>query len=325
MILLFGMITSTLPMQIPSEQSALWQRATLEGLLVDAGLDEISGLAKSSHGPYLWAHNDSGDGAYLMLLDLHGALRARVALTMKEPYDNEDITIGPCSPAEREVNRRCIFLGDIGDNRHVRDVILIHQFEEPALPATPDDTTTYPTTLSPRQSIALTYPGGEAHDAEALMSDPRTGSLYLLTKPRSAAATLYKVPDAAFTAARGTLHELEPVSTAWIEHDNHSGRLVTAGEFSADGRCLLLRTYLEVLTYCKRAASDSWRGLLEEREPDRFTPPAMLQGESLAIDHSDHRIWLTSERRFSPIVSMRPLPSFRPSTGEDSTQKRRNR
>lgn len=312
MILLFGMITSTLPMQIPSDQSALWQRATLEGLLVDAGLDEVSGLAKSTHGPYLWAHNDSGDAARLMLLDLHGALLANVRLAMKEPYDTEDITIGPCAPTSLE--SRCLFLGDIGDNRHVRERILVHQFGEPKLPETLDDANTYPDTITPIRSIALVYPEGEAHDAEALMSDPRTGSLYLMTKPRAAAATLYKIPDEALLDAPKvqTTYTLEPISTAWMKHDSHSGRLVTAGEFSSDGRCLLLRTYLEVLTYCKPLATDPWRGILEEVEPDRFTPPAMLQGESLAIDHTDHRIWLTSERRFSPMISMRPAPTFEP-------------
>ncbi len=295
LMLLAGLLMSTLSMHMPDASSMYWQGGSqITGMLTDEALDEVSGLAASKDSDFLWAHNDSGDRARLFVLAADGGLHHTVRIEGIDLFDAEDLTRGPCVPGSPKT---CLFLGDMGDNRHIRDAIVIYRIEEPSLEQH------MPDSVSIDHAIWLTHPDGKPMDAEALMSDPNTGELYIFEKSRTGESRLLKVPARALTqkSSGRKPFELEVVATTSITHTNRSGRLVTSGTFSPEGRCLVLRTYLEVLTYCKPDPESTWQEALS-RQPDRFVPPGMIQSEAIAFDSTGERLWVTSERRFSPLV-----------------------
>ena len=72
---------------------------------------------------------------------------------------------------------QCPQIGDIGDNNAVRENgLLVHRVLEPQ-PTDQAEVTTEPPT-----SFRLRYPDGPG-DAETLLVHPRTGRLYVVTKP----------------------------------------------------------------------------------------------------------------------------------------------
>ena len=150
----------------------------------DPRIAESSGLATSSSGDLVYTHNDSGDSARLFAVGLDGVTRTTYVLPGVEPRDWEDMARGP-----DESGRSCLWIGDIGDNGARRDNgVLVHRVLEPQAPAATQVTTEKPT------SFRLRYPDGP-QDAETLLVHPRTGRLYLVTKPLAGAARVYAAPQ----------------------------------------------------------------------------------------------------------------------------------
>ncbi len=115
------------------------------------------------------------------------ALRARRllvrphAITGAEAVDWEDIATGP-APGGGAL----LYLADIGDNARARE-------RDRRLPrARAAAGRVAPS--APAERLRLRYPDG-AHDAEALLVDPRTGTLVIVTKDLSAGRA-YSAPPA---------------------------------------------------------------------------------------------------------------------------------
>src|SRR5579871_1516352 len=86
--------------------------AMTTGKITDAGLEEASGIAASTHYPnMLWTHNDSGNPNDIFLIDSTGTIRGRWFISNGSNRDWEDICIGPGPVA----GVHYIYLGDIGD------------------------------------------------------------------------------------------------------------------------------------------------------------------------------------------------------------------
>src|SRR5207253_9167493 len=79
---------------------------------------------------------------------------------------------------------RCVYVSDTGDNNAVRASVTIYEVTEPTAPIGGD-------VVSRRYDF--TYPDGP-HDVEALVSDPRDGALYGITKVLNARARPYSFP-----------------------------------------------------------------------------------------------------------------------------------
>ena len=125
---------------------------------------ELSGLVRSSDGGF-WAHNDSGDAPRILALANDGALRREVAVAGAEHVDWEDIAI----------RGRTLYIGDIGDNLAQRPEIAVYRMPE---------------TSTVAEKITLRYPDGP-HDAEALLVDPRDGTIVIVTKNFTGPAGVY--------------------------------------------------------------------------------------------------------------------------------------
>ena len=98
-----------------------------------------------------------------------GRLLREVTLQGAEAVDWEDIAI----------RGRTLYVGDIGDNAAQRPDIAVYRFGAAGAPRAVRE-----------RKLALRYPDG-AHDAEALLVDPRTGSLAIVTKDFGGVAGVY--------------------------------------------------------------------------------------------------------------------------------------
>lgn len=230
-----------------------------------AALTELSGLVRTRTGTF-WTHNDSGDSARVFELGKDGALRREVQLSGVEAVDWEDIAL----------RGRTLYVGDIGDNLGQRASIAVYRF---AIPQGATATAT---------KVELRYPD-RAHDAEALLVDPRTGQLAIVTKNLGGAADVY-------TATRaGAL-----VKAATVELG--LGQAVTAGDVSADGRTIVLRTYDSAYVWRKPRAQSLATAL--GREPDCTAGADLLdegQGETLALSR-DGRAFYTLPEGARPVL-----------------------
>lgn len=284
------------------------------GDLIGSGIDESSGLAVSRrHEGVLWTHNDSGDGPWIMAISASGALRARVRLEGVSAVDFEDMAWGPCTSRTGPPEGSCLYIGDIGDNRHRRRHVHIYQVREPDLP--PHRAGDTPTTLTARPERAwhVRYPDGP-HDAESLLVHPRTGHIWLVRKARKGRSLAFEAPlDAEATTSRapGLMRPLGALDPGRLDL---SGRLFTGGDIAPDGRCLAMRTYQEVLLWCAPADDPSRLGEVFSAQPptDRARPPIMLQAESIAFSPSGDTLWMTTERTLAPILRARVLPPAAP-------------
>jgi hypothetical protein len=239
---------------------------------------ETSGIAISSFdASVLWTHNDRNNTPELFAVDGEGRLAARRTVAGAKLVDWEDMDRAACDAGS------CLYIGDIGDNSGNRDSITIYEVTEPGLGRGVTD--------SARAFVAR-YPDGP-QDAESLFVT-ETGDIYIITKGRHAAVTLYRLPH----AARGRVTTLEHVVE--IAPQPHNRRdWVTGATLSPDGAWVLMRTYRTLFFLPARALLAG-----DIVEPLRYdlTPLGERQGEAVAMA-ADGTVWLTSEaenRRLLP-------------------------
>ena len=243
--------------------------------LTDPRITESSGLAASrAHRHTVWTVNDSGDSARVFAVDTRTGDTVGVHTFDAPVQDVEALAIGPDGR---------MFVGDIGDNDESRPLVRVFWFDEPPLGQT----------RGSWASWEFAYPDGP-HDAEALLVDPRSGRLSIVTKDEPGA--VYAAPD---RPSRSGVNRLTRVATA--------PPVVTDGVVLADGR-VALRGYLRLGLY----AADTWE-LLSERPL-----PLQPQGETIAAAPGGESVFVGSEGVGS-VVQRVPLslPTGTPTAGGD--------
>ncbi|MDA0167977.1 hypothetical protein OJ998_02675 [Solirubrobacter taibaiensis] len=258
------------PTHTPTAESArvapLCERADREelGRVENPAITELSGLARTKEGRF-WTHNDSGDGPRVFELDTTGAFLREVAVQGAEAYDWEDIAI----------RGNTLYAADIGDNLGQRESVQVYRFKLPEGP------TAQATTLTLRYE-------DRPHNAEALLVDPRNGELAIVTKDFSGVAEV-------FTARRsGTLRKVAELNLGL-------GQAITAGDVSADGTTIVLRSYGSAFVW-ERAESESLATALK-RAPCIVKANLIEegQGETLALS-PDGRAFYTIPEGANPVL-----------------------
>lgn len=270
--------TSGAPGSTPTSFCARVRPGRVAGTVADAGLDEISGLVASrAHGDILWANEDSGSGPDLVALDPSGAARGRYRVEDAGFVDWEDIAVGPGPDGDRSY----LYVGDIGDNASARPEVTVYRVPEPE--AAPDGTGG---SLGAAEAFRLTYPGGP-QDAEALLVEPRTGELVIVTKQLSGRSTVLSVPTDRLgpgsVTAMTRVGEIEiPGPRVTVENAaSLPGTLVTGADVAPDGRTVLLRTYGSVLAYDRPEGTPLGEALLGP--PCFARQTSEHQGEAVAF------------------------------------------
>jgi len=159
-----------------SEAAPTFTGPATNGTINIPGLSEASGIVAShNNDSVLWTHNDSGHPAEADAIDTQGRLLGTYGIPGNT--DNEDIAIGP-GPV---TNISYLYIGDIGDNGLTRAHIKVYQIPEPAVYARDFANPVTATSIKGARTITLTYPD-QTNNAEAMLVDPQTGDLWILTK-----------------------------------------------------------------------------------------------------------------------------------------------
>lgn len=275
--------------------------AAVAGEVGEPALVEVSGLAASrAHDGVLWAHNDSGDQPRVFALEEDGAPLGAYAVEGAENVDWEDIAIGPGPDGGS-----ALYLGDIGQNGGFRDPVTVYRVPEPD--AVPDGTGG---TLTGAEALDLAYPSGSV-DAEALLVDPVTGDLIVVTKVIEGTSTILRaaaddlVPGAPIPMEEaGTVTVTDPGP---VDGATFPGTLVTGADISGDGSIVVLRTYKEVLAYARPEGSTVAEALAGE--PCAVPVPGEPQGEAVAVTAATDALITISE--LGPGPTGDPLPVHR--------------
>ena len=262
-------------------------RARTTGRVSAPVASELSGLVLSrSQRGVLWTHNDSGDSARLLAVSPRGRLLANLRVPGAEHVDWEAVATGPAAGP-----RDAIYIGDIGDNAAERSTVVVYRVAEPGLARGA------PGATASARRLTLRYPDG-AHDAEALLVDPSTGALVVVTKDFGGAAGVY-VAARPSPAAVTTMRRAGTVRLG-------GGQAVTAGDASANGRVIVLRSYDAAFAWTRRRGQTIASAMRRRRCRARAGLLAEGQGEALALTRDGRAFFTVPEgrrpalRRYAP-------------------------
>ena len=247
------------------------------GVISSRALAEVSGLvaSRSLRGGW-WAVNDSGNPPLLHAVDARGRLVASLQVGGATNRDWEDLAAGP-GPGGR-----FLYIGDIGDNDRVRDDLVVYRVREPAL--------AHGRNVRAR-AFPFRYPDGR-FDAEALLVDPVSGHIYLITK--GARARVYRFPLPLRPGRRVVLERVRGNGASQIA----ALELTTGAAISPDGSRIALRNYW--------VAYELRRGRGRPFE-SRFTTITQVnlrpepQGEAISYTRDGGALVTTSEQPPAPI------------------------
>lgn len=136
----------------------------------DPRLRELSGLASSlAHPGIVYAHNDSGDIARVFAIDEKTcSIKTEIRLRGVTATDFEAISVGRSSSGTPVV-----WVGDTGDNGHVRKNVTLYSFAEPAELVDQDVAVS---------SVSVTYADGPRDCESLLVSQVPGGPMWLVSK-----------------------------------------------------------------------------------------------------------------------------------------------
>ncbi len=251
------------------------------GALDDDALDEASGLVVSRAQPgVLWAHNDSGDSARLFALRENGSVVGTVSLPGVDAVDWEDLALGPGPRAGVDY----LYVADFGDNAEARRSVAILRVVEPTL----DGDSIEP--ITEVEELRFTYADGP-HNAETLLSDPRSGDLYVVTKESRGPSSVFRYPSPQRADAMPTLESVASISFG--VRPLGGVVLSTAGDVAADGSWVAVRTYTHAFAW-RRAEGTALHEAFET-EPCSLPLQLRLQGETFALSPQADAYFTVSE------------------------------
>ncbi|MFN3840635.1 MAG: hypothetical protein ACK4RF_08000 [Cyclobacteriaceae bacterium] len=281
--LLIGACSSS-PQAVVNEE--FFEPGISRGQLADRAINEASGLAASLVNPgMLWTHNDSGDKSRIFLIDSLGRTMMIVNFPEIKNRDWEDMAVGPGPDSTKTY----VYIGEIGDNEAQYELKYIYRMEEPVYNGRD-------TTLTHVEVIKFVYPDGR-RDAEALLVDPLTKDLYIISK-REKRVNLYRLPfpqstteviTAELTAAALDFNRLGEEKGYHPRYFNQ----IVSGDISPDGSEILVKDYSSVY-YWKRNSDETIAEVLK-RSPNvlPYTPEA--RGESIAFCYNGNGYYTLSE------------------------------
>jgi hypothetical protein len=243
-------------------------------LLDNKKIEEASGLVASiSNKGMLWVHNDSGNPPEIFLIDRQTTVHMMCRLKNADNRDWEDIAMGP-GP---DPSKNYLYVGDIGDNYAQYKYKMIYRFEEPVL----SDSTKKEVVIEKYDRIIFQL--DTQKDTETLMIDPLNGDIYIISK-REEPVVLYRLE---LQKELSDTLTAKPVLTIPLT-------LIVAGDFSADGKHILLKNYQNVF-YWERSDKESLEQVF--KRPGRILPYSEEpQGESIAFARDGSGYFTVSEK-----------------------------
>ncbi len=284
--LLTALALSAWPLAVPAAQAAGSEE--VDRTIKDSRITESSGLAASRlHPGVLWTHNDSGSAPRIYAIGPDGATKA--ALTVR---DEPNLDWEAIAATQGKRGAPLIAVADIGDNNAVHPSVRIALVREPQELRSAD--------VTPVRVLRLRYPGGP-RDAEALLADPRTRRLYVVSKGLFG-SELFAVPTSVWPNQPAGSGRVSRVTTM-TQVATMSAGLITDGTFLPNGR-MLLRGYGKVFVMDRPESVTNRRIATLADE----SLPAQDQGESITVTDGGRQALIGSEGRRQPVLRV-PVPA----------------
>lgn len=284
---------------------------------------EISGMVVSRvQEDVVWVHNDSGDGPVVYALSLStGGLLVEAEMQDVRAKDCEDMAIGPGPDAQLDY----LYLADIGNNQRKKDRFWVYRSPEPNVPARSEGTSSR-IILENVETMVFAYPQPEVatFDAETLLVDPEDGEITIVTKDHDendGVSYIFRTDGPPTTTE---LNRLVQVGT--MSFGKGIRNRVSGGDVSADGRWVIVRSYLAARLYPCEPKQGVWEALLGP-----YTTIALAlepQGEAIAFERNRvseppaYPTFYTATElgpaQVNPAQKMRPISRYRPSTTNGS-------
>lgn len=256
---------------------------TPDAFPIQRGLvDEASGLVASriiENG--LWVHQDGNNQPDLFLVSKQAALLGKWRLPF-ENRDWEDIAWG-IDPVNKN---NYLYIADTGDNAVQYNEYYIYRFLEPK--SIDDD-------IGGLEKFSFKYTGGatNSYNSEALLVDPATGDIYIITKE-------------GFNVS--VFRMTYPQSTTAVNDANFLGTIpyfnIVGADISADGKEILMKSYPAIYFWKRKENESIYAALSRSRDvsPAYEIEP---QGEAIGFDKEQNGFYTLSERAEGPQVSLR--------------------
>lgn len=243
-------------------------------VLGDPRITESSGLAISvDHSDLAYTVNDSGSAAEVFAIDLGSGDVVGVTTVRASFRDVEALALRDGT----------LWIADVGDNLAQRDDTALYAIAEPGRSTRTVEARRFPISLA----------GGPA-DVEALLAQPGTDRLFLVTKTLAAAEVLSASES---DLERDGVTTFEPVASGLPP-------LVTDGSFSPDGSRVALLSYGSLAT----VDPADWSVVGQQGLP------LVTQTETVAFV-SDDEVLVGSEGTDSPLFRMTVRSSMSSSAG----------
>jgi len=274
--------------------------ATLEALILDPDVAEISGMAHSQRrDDLLWVVNDSDNPNRIHALGLDGRIAAVYTVKGAANTDWEDLSSFVLD------GKPYLAIADTGDNGGLRPWIELIVIEEPQVRANK-----FRGSVEPAWRVRIRWPDGP-RDCEAVAVDAVRREVLLMSKKR-VPAQLFRVPLEATTGRRSLLAAQIGVAGTIPQPDNRelathpqSGRYrahVTSMALSRDGDTLVVLTYRDAYRYDRRG-DEPWAEALA-RAPRLLGLPPLIQAEAITFDRTGEALHVTSEKLPAPLVRL---------------------
>ncbi len=248
--------------------------------LEDKRISESSGLAPSRlHPGVFWTHNDSGDGPRLFAFDDQGTDLGTCEVRGARADDWEDM-------ASFSLNGQAyLLLGDTGDNGRRRKHCTLYLVPEP-------DRLRSKMKATVARTIKFQYEGGPV-DCEAVGIDTARREILLVQKRIALSCRVFRLP----LPDEETEETLIATPIARIRVP-----IVTAMDVSPDGLRAIVLTLGHAYEFT-RTADEDW-SVAFARDLRTVEMPARKQGETICYGANGEDLYLTSEKRPTPLFKV---------------------
>ncbi|HEY9583520.1 MAG TPA: DNRLRE domain-containing protein [Candidatus Paceibacterota bacterium] len=280
-----------------------WQDgASVGNLTSTSDWQEISGITNptlSANAGYLWLQSDGSIDKIFAVSTSTAASAGEWTLSGIDGSDYEDLS------SARVSSQSYIYLADFGDNSNARSTIIIYRIKEPTITGS-DDTVS----AGDIETITAEYPAGSlpSHkDAEALLVDPDTGDMYIITKREAVAGVYYLAHASSYSGTQtltdlGNMYDIPDVASVAATGN------VVGGNISPNGREILIKSYNIMYLFSRDKSTQTIIQALQSTPTEvtgyvgggsttyrKSHPSQEPQGEAVTYDYNGDHYYTASE------------------------------
>lgn len=256
---------------------------------------ESSGIVASRcQSDVIWTHNDSDEGPYIFAFKPTGENLGTWKIPGSENIDWEDIA------AFKDKSGRCfLYIGDIGNNESQFSEHAIYRVVEPIVKEA-DSRSNRKNSINTEAAevVRYRYPDTK-QNAETLVVQPMTGSIYVLTKRLVGPSGVYRIKPDFGKSETQKAQIIAEISLPAIPNG-----LLTGGDISPDGKRVILCDYSQGYEFTLPDGAANFDEIWLQK-PKIVDLGERNQGESVCYSVDGSSIFATSEGQRSPVIEVK--------------------